>query len=79
LIGRLARGGGVGALSPHGLRATIVTLALDAGMPQRSMRFAAHPLRARRPVPLPTKRRSNTHSPGALLDADGELHGRSAR
>ncbi len=41
LIGRLARAGGVGALSPHGLRATMVTLALDAGMPLRDVQDSA--------------------------------------
>jgi integrase/recombinase XerD len=30
LIGRRARAAGVGGLSPHGLRATMVTLALDS-------------------------------------------------
>ena len=41
LIGRLARAAGVGELSPHGLRATMVTLALDAGMPLRDVQDSA--------------------------------------
>jgi integrase/recombinase XerD len=41
LIGRLARAAGVGELSPHGLRATMVTLALDSGMPLRDVQDSA--------------------------------------
>jgi len=43
LIARLARAADVGELSPHGLRATMVTLALDSGMPLRDVQdFARH-------------------------------------
>jgi integrase/recombinase XerD len=41
LIARLARAAGVGELSPHGLRATMVTLALDSGMPLRDVQDSA--------------------------------------
>jgi integrase len=41
LIGRLARAAGVGELSPHALRATMVTLALDSGMPLRDVQDSA--------------------------------------
>jgi len=41
LIGRLAKAAGVGQLSPHGLRATMVTLALDTGMPLRDVQDSA--------------------------------------
>ena len=41
LVERLARSAGVGRLSPHGLRATMVTLALDAGMPLRDVQDSA--------------------------------------
>lgn len=41
LIARLAGAAGVGELSPHGLRATMVTLALDAGMPLRDVQDSA--------------------------------------
>jgi site-specific recombinase XerD len=64
LVGRLARAAGVGQLSPHDLRATMVTLALDTGMPAarrpglRSARRPAHhpPLRPRPPVAQPPRR-----------------------
>jgi integrase/recombinase XerD len=43
LIARLARDADVGELSPHGLRASMVTLALDSGMPPRDVQdFARH-------------------------------------
>ena len=41
LIARLARAADVGELSPHGLRATMVTLALDSGMPLRDVQDSA--------------------------------------
>jgi integrase/transposase-like protein len=41
LIGRLARAAEVGELNPHGLRATMVTLALDSGMPLRDVQDSA--------------------------------------
>jgi integrase/recombinase XerD len=41
LINRLARSAGVGQLTPHGLRATMVTLALGAGMPLRDVQDSA--------------------------------------
>jgi integrase len=41
LVERLARSAGVGRLSPHELRATMVTLALDAGMPLRDVQDSA--------------------------------------
>ena len=41
LINRLARSAGLGELTPHGLRATMVTLALGAGMPLRDVQDSA--------------------------------------
>ena len=40
-INRLARSAGLGELTPHGLRATMVTLALGAGMPLRDVQDSA--------------------------------------
>ncbi len=40
-IRRLAEAAGVGKLTPHGLRATMVTLALEQGMPLRDVQDSA--------------------------------------
>ena len=47
LIARLARAAGVGELTPHGLRATMVTLALDSGTPLRDVQESARHADAR--------------------------------
>jgi integrase/recombinase XerD len=73
LVGRLARAAGVGKLSPHGLRATMVTLALDVGMPLRDVQDSARHADPRTTRRYDRDRRSlNRHAALRLAEVGAE-------